>query len=118
VLFVRAERVPTPLPTELPGPADLVVEVLSPSTRRYDLEEKRRAYREGRVLEIWLVDDEQRRVLVDRLDPDRDRYRYRTRTVRRGLLTSQALPGFSLRAEWLWKEPLPPLREVLQHLGL
>jgi len=116
VLFVRAKRVPTPLLPELEGPADLVVEVLSPSTRQYDLQEKRSAYREGQIPEIWLVDGDQQRVLVDRLDPGRGRYQ--TRTVRRGLLRSSSLPGFSLKAEWLWQEPLPPLSEVLRHLGL
>jgi Uma2 family endonuclease len=116
VLFVRAERVPSPLPPELHGRADLVLEVLSPSTHQYDLNEKRRAYREGQIPEIWLVDGEAERVLVDRLDPERKRYR--TRTVRRGLLESQALPGFSLQVEWLWQDPLSPLSEVLRHLGL
>ncbi len=116
VLFVRAERVPTPLPLELEGPADLVVEVLSPSTRQYDLREKRFAYREGQIPEIWLVDGEQRRVIVDQLD--RERGRYRARTLRRGLLRSESLPGFSLKVEWLWQEPLPPLSEVLKRLGV
>ena len=38
------------------GPADLVIELLSQSTRDYDLREKRAAYRAGGVPEIWLLD--------------------------------------------------------------
>jgi Uma2 family endonuclease len=116
VFFVGLERLPIPLPKELEGPADLVVEVLSPSTREYDLHEKRRAYRDARIPEIWLVDEEEGRVIVDRFDFELQRYR--TRTVRRGHLKSQALPGFSLQVEWLWQDPLPPLGKVLRQLGL
>jgi Uma2 family endonuclease len=116
VLFVRGERVPSPLPPELHGPADLVVEALSPSTRQYDLQEKRQAYRESQIPEIWFIDEEGKRVIVDRLDPERERYR--TRTLHRGRLRSQVLPGFWIRAEWLWQDPLPTLGEVLKGFGL
>lgn len=31
---------------------------------------------------------------------------------------SQVLPGFWLKVEWLWYEPLPPVLEVLRDLGI
>lgn len=52
-----------------PVPA-LVVEVLSPSTRRYDREQKMRAYADAGVPSYWLVDVDVPAVEVLALDPD------------------------------------------------
>jgi hypothetical protein len=41
IFFVRHERMPSPIPREFEGSPDLVVEVLSPSTRSFDLGDKR-----------------------------------------------------------------------------
>ena len=51
--------------SSLPRPI-LVVEVLSPSTRRRDLGIKRAAYRRWKIPEYWVVDVEQRQVTVVR----------------------------------------------------
>ncbi len=64
--FLRRGRVPVPLPKEFEGAPDLVLEVLSPSNRDEDLEDKRPAYRQAKVGEIWFVDLENRQVLIDR----------------------------------------------------
>jgi Uma2 family endonuclease len=53
----------------LPRPI-LVVEVLSPSTRRYDLSVKRDAYLRWGIPEYWIVDIEERCITVVR--PGRD----------------------------------------------
>jgi Uma2 family endonuclease len=45
VFFVSRQRMPMPLPKEFEGAPDLVLEILSPSNRRYDLHEKRLIYR-------------------------------------------------------------------------
>jgi Uma2 family endonuclease len=44
----------------------LVVEIISPSTRRRDQEQKRAFYREAGVAEYWIVDPERRGVTVVR----------------------------------------------------
>ena len=57
-----------PLPTswsDLPIPI-LVIEVLSETTRRRDLVQKRKLYGDAGVPEYWIVDGEDRRVLVAR----------------------------------------------------
>lgn len=50
--------------------AGLVVEILSPSTRRRDLALKRAAYRRWGIPEYWIVDVDATRITVVR--PDRD----------------------------------------------
>ena len=91
---------------EIEGPPDLVMEVLSESTRDYDLGEKRAAYREAGVREIWWVDEKARVVMVEQQGDS-----YRTERVSEGWVTSEAVPGFRIRAEWLWREPLPSVVE-------
>jgi len=89
---------------EIEGPPDLVMEVLSESTRDYDLGEKRIAYREAGVREIWWVDEKARVVMVERQGDS-----YRTERVSEGWVMSEAVPGFRIRAEWLWHESAPPV---------
>ncbi len=86
------------------------MEVLSPSNREYDLEDKRSAYRQARVKETWFVDEEEQRILVDSL---RGR-RYVEQVVTTGQAASRAAPGFWMDVSWLWAEPRPALLACLQ----
>ncbi|MBO4394869.1 MAG: Uma2 family endonuclease [Eubacterium sp.] len=54
------------------GAPDWVVEVLSPSTRSKDMNEKLRKYREVGVREYWMVDLKTRVVIIYRFESDRD----------------------------------------------
>jgi Uma2 family endonuclease len=114
VFFIRQERVPMPLPKEFEGVPDLVVEVLSPSNRRYDLRDKRLIYREAGVGEVWFIDGELRQILVDR----RQAGSYTEEIITEGKVFSDSLPGFWLNASWLWANPLPNrflcLEEILR----
>jgi Uma2 family endonuclease len=56
VIFVRAERLGIVTDRNVSGPPDLVVEVLSDSTREADLGRKLRAYGRHGVGEYWVVD--------------------------------------------------------------
>ena len=50
------------LSTTPTGPPDLVIEILSPRTRSYDRNLKRKRYLESSVAEVWLVDVNARQV--------------------------------------------------------
>jgi Uma2 family endonuclease len=95
------------------GPVDLAVEVLSDSTRDYDRNEKRRAYREGEVPEIWLIDLDHRCFEVEWYVP---REGYSTEILTRGRWKSRVLSGFWVDVEWCWAEPLPNRIECLREL--
>lgn len=64
VLFVRSERLGIVSETNVQGPPDLVVEVLSESTRDDDLGRKLEAYNRFGVAEYWVVDPDIQRVRV------------------------------------------------------
>jgi Uma2 family endonuclease len=111
--FLRKEQVPVPLPEEqFEVTPDMVVEVLSPSNRDYDLEDKRPAYREAGVKEIWFVDFANQELIVDR----KRRRRYGEEIVTQGRITSAVLDGFWLDVSWLWAEPLPNVMDCLREI--
>jgi Uma2 family endonuclease len=111
--FLDAGDVPRPLPEkEFEGTPGLIIEVLSPSNRDYDLEDKRPAYREARVREIWLVDPDAQQVIVDR----RRGKRYTTTKASTSRIKSTVVPGFWVEATWLWTEPLPNVMPCLREL--
>mgnify|MGYP002640444258 CR=1 FL=1 len=82
------------------GAPDLIVEILSPSTRERDLGEKREAYERHGVHAYWAVDLDTEAVLAWRLTEGR--YGDLARLTGADALTSALLPGFSLAPEALF----------------
>ena len=75
---------------------DFIVEVLSPGTARYDLEEKYRAYEQGGVKEYWIVDPDKKNIDVF---VSTDGRFIRQKTVSGAKQArSTVLPGFSIQA--------------------
>ncbi|MBI2569044.1 MAG: Uma2 family endonuclease [Candidatus Schekmanbacteria bacterium] len=62
LIFIRRERAALIGETAVNGPPDLVVEILSPSTRRTDLTAKSRVYARFEVESYWIVDPRKRRL--------------------------------------------------------
>jgi Uma2 family endonuclease len=58
ILFVSKERRGIIGEANISGPPDLVIEILSPSSRSKDLEVKRKLYASFGVREYWIVDPE------------------------------------------------------------
>jgi len=114
LMVVRDERRHLMGPQRLEGPADLVIEIVSPGDPRRALRLKLPRYREAEVPEIWVVDPYKRSVRVEILEPAG----YRSQEVTAGRLEAAAVPGFWIDVSWLWQRPLPPtLGCVRQILG-
>lgn len=113
LLFVAQEHLERLKETYLDGPADLAVEIVSPESLDRDRGAKFAEYEAGGVSEYWLLDPLRRWAEFYRLGEEG---RYRTAFAgAEGRYQSHALPGFWLRVEWLWQEPLPhPLRALGQ----
>ena len=56
LVFVRSDRSSIITEKEIEGPPDLVVEILSPSSKKRDRVIKARLYSRYRVREYWIVD--------------------------------------------------------------
>ena len=98
-LFYVSERLLKKLDLLRPGTADLVVEIISPSTAIYDRNTKADTYAALGVRELWLVDPERQIVEVRNLKrPGKGKQAAYPpgRTFRAGeLVQSQVLPTFT-----------------------
>ena len=115
-LFVLPpEEVPKAKGVPLEVRPALVIEVLSPATRTVDLKEKPEDYALAGIPEYWAVDPEEKRVVVHRLLSGPEQApAYAVETVASGRLDAGTVPGFWLRVEWLWQDPLPPVARCLE----
>ncbi len=93
-------------------PLDLVpvfvIEVTSPSTRGIDLGEKVGDYAVAGIPEYWVVYAERKEIWVHVLQGSS----FRAEKKASGEVRCCAVPGFTIRADWLWKRPLPAISSV------
>jgi len=116
LLFVTREHLGRLKGTYLDGPADLVVEVVSPERVGRDRGEKFYEYAQGGVPEYWLIDPDLCWAEFYQLAEGRYRPAF---SGEMGEYRSEVLPGFWLRVEWLWQEPLPsPIRVLGEIAGV
>ena len=93
VMFFRKGNEPRDDGSDFQGIPDLVVEVLSPSTRRRDQTVKLAAYRDAGVSEYWIADPRARTVAVYGLSADRTSYAELGRYGKEDEVASALLPG-------------------------
>jgi len=96
VLYVSRERQRIMGEKFISGPPDLAVEVLSPSTRRKDLELKLKLYERVAVQEYWIVDSERAAMTVYRLGPSGFGPPLALFAAKGDILTSPLLPGLTV----------------------
>ena len=116
ILFVAREKEAIIQTRGVFGAPDLVVEILSASTARYDRGEKFEGYQQAGVAELWLIDPYGSagtaffQLKDGRFQP--------TKPAADGWLPSIALPGFRLQTAWLWpQDRFMPIRSALIEMG-
>ncbi|HEY3231525.1 MAG TPA: Uma2 family endonuclease [Roseiflexaceae bacterium] len=116
LLFVSKERANLMTHQLLNGPADLVVEIVSPESIGRDRGDKFVEYEAAGVREYWLIDPLREQAEFYQLGADG---RYRLGPVGTdGIYRSLVLDGFWLRVAWFWQNPLPPVLSLLKELGV
>lgn len=116
LLFVAREHLDRLKDTYLDGPADLVVEIISPESVGRDRGEKYYEYAQGGVPEYWLIDPHMEWAEFYLLEGKRYRMAF---SGKEGEYHASALPGFWLHVEWLWQEPLPsPIGTLAEIVGM
>lgn len=93
---------------EIAGPADLVVEIVSPESQRRDRIEKFSEYERGGVREYWIIDPIRQEILTYHLNDDG----VYTLTDTTNIIHSHVLAQFSLQTDILWREQLPRFGEI------
>ncbi|MGE0360469.1 MAG: Uma2 family endonuclease [Vicinamibacterales bacterium] len=105
LLFVAADQTGVVTDATLQGAPALVVEVLSPSTRKHDAQTKRQLFARSGVREYWLVDPELDAVQVYRRQDDGTFVRVAELSAEDDhALTTPLLPGWSLGLRELFRE--------------
>ncbi len=113
LLFVSHERAHLVEKTYLNGPADLVVEIVSPESVERDSKEKFAEYEQAGIKEYWLIDPDRKSAEFYELGADE---LYRAAVIEpEGIYRSKVIEGFFVRTAWLWQTPastLDALREL------
>lgn len=104
LVVVKAERLQIVGPDNIQGVPDLLIEVLSSSTRRRDAIQKRKLYERFGVSEYWLVDPELGLVKIYRLIAGAFQNVAEIDTDTGGTITSPLLPNFALDVEAVFAE--------------
>ncbi len=116
VFFVANKNLERVKRLNLEGPADLVVEIISPGSRATDRGDKFYEYEQGGVPEYWLLDPERRQAefylrgkdgIYRLVAPGGD-----------GIYRSTVLAGLWLKVGWLWQTLPPPIMDVLREWRL
>ena len=114
ILFVATANESQIRRTYLDGPADLVVEIISPESVERDRIRKYNDYEAAGVAEYWLIDPERETAEGYTLTNGR----YQSNEPAGNALASAILPGFVLPLAWLRLGQQPTLIEALRSMGI
>jgi len=115
ILFVSTANLPRLKKTHLEGPADLVIEIISPDSRTRDRGEKFYEYEQAAVPEYWLLDPDRKQAEFYLRAQDGI---YRPATLQDSIFRSRSLPNLWLNVDWLFQRPLPTLMTILKEWKL
>ena len=111
--FVRGERLHLIRKSQILGPPDWALEIVSPESVERDYRKKRKQFERFKVPEYWIIDPIKERVTCLRLSRAG---KYEEVRPRHGIIHSTVIEGFCLRLSWLWQRPLPPKNKVLAEI--
>ena len=94
VLFIRKENEGIVEEHGIEGAPDLVIEVISKTSEKYDLGPKRSVYARAGVDELWIIDPKKRTLALYRLSENASTPEATYRAKHK--LTSEQLPGLTI----------------------
>jgi len=98
----------------LNGPADLIIEVVSPDSQSRDWRDKYLEYESNGVREYWIIDPVSEAAEFYELKDGK----YVAIRAKKGVIRSAVLDGFWLQIDWLWQKPLADLIETAKAMGM
>lgn len=96
---------------QVAGPANMVVEIVSPESSRRDRGEKHEEYEQGGVDEYWILDPQRKEAMFYVRGADD---LFHLTHPADGIYTSTVLPKLTLRVDLLWQDKLPTTTEIMR----
>jgi Uma2 family endonuclease len=119
IFFIAKENLDRLTDQRLAGPADLIIEIISPDSVSRDRDKKSKEYAAAGVREYWIIDPRPGKQRADffRRNEVGQYELYATEDDER--VEALVLPGFWLRPTWLWQvDTLSPLTCALKIEGV
>jgi Uma2 family endonuclease len=102
IIFISKERSYIIGQKNIEGAPDLVIEILSPSTERYDLRDKKDVYEQKGVKEYWIVDPSDKCIEV--YENSSDGFKLIKKSYREGKIYSKLLQDFFVNLSEVFEE--------------
>ena len=113
ILVITPEKYTNIKESRLEGPADLVVEILSESTREIDLEKKLPKFLTSGVQEVWIIDPKEHVISIHYNNGESLKYDDPSSTI---TITSNVLPELQLAVRWIWNREQYPTSHVIKKI--
>jgi Uma2 family endonuclease len=118
LFFLAANHLDRLTETELNGPADLAIEIISDESVGRDRGDKFYEYQEGGVREYWIIDPRPGKQRADFYVLDANGLFQPIPIAADGIYRSAVLPNFWLNVNWLLIQEVNPLAALTQIVGL
>jgi Uma2 family endonuclease len=115
LLFISNKNKDRLKANRLDGPADLVIEIISPESFIRDRGEKYIEYEMAGVKEYWIIDPIRKQAEFYFLEDGMYQLAY---VEKDGIFHSREIDGLWIDVNWLWQDPLPPTLPILKQLNI
>lgn len=116
IFFIRTKNLERIGEKFFDGAADLVIEVVSPESVTRDTQDKFEEYEAAGVEEYWIIDPHRRTANFYGFDDNR-KYKMLPISIE-GRFESLVVEELWIDTDWLWRETLPDLMEILKEWKL
>lgn len=116
IFFVANENLHCLTEQYFEGAADLVIEIISPESVIRDTQDKFEEYEAAGVKEYWIINPNQRTASFYGYD-ETGKYKLLYFSAE-GIFESRIIEGLWINTDWLWREKLPNLMDVLKEWKL
>jgi Uma2 family endonuclease len=114
LLFIARDHLDRVTENGLAGPSDLVVEIISEESFKRDRDDKFYEYEAAGIPEYWLFGPRPRRRRAAFYQLNEEGEYQQILLDAEGHYHSAVLPGFWIKSEWLWQDPLPNPSRLLK----
>ena len=112
LMVVMPEHYNRIMETRIEGPADLVIEILSPTTRELDLTKKLPHFRQAGIGEMWIIDPESQEFMIYW---EKDEKKWSKENADK-FIESRIFPDLKFKPIWIWERKKYPSSKVIEDI--